>query len=207
MVKVWLTGRSGGYVLAVVSAASVLFVRVALERMGMTVSTPFLLFPLSVVLPAWYGGFRPGLLATLLDALVISILFLPPLYSIAIDEPQEMVPLLAFLSEGVLISILGELKIKAIGRQAEATDAVRRHAAEQTRLSDNLRESQQMLQLVLDTIPARVFWKDRNCVYLGCNRWWPKMPDCLIRGRSWERRISKWHGGTRRSYIGPTIAW
>jgi PAS domain S-box-containing protein len=27
-----------------------------------------------------------------------------------------------------------------------------------------------MLQLVLDTIPVRVFWKDRDSVYLGCNR-------------------------------------
>jgi len=31
-------------------------------------------------------------------------------------------------------------------------------------------ESQWMLQLVLDTIPVRVFWKDRNCVFLGCNQ-------------------------------------
>jgi PAS domain-containing protein len=27
-----------------------------------------------------------------------------------------------------------------------------------------------MLQLVLDTIPQRVFWKDRNLNYLGCNQ-------------------------------------
>ena len=33
-----------------------------------------------------------------------------------------------------------------------------------------LRESQQMLQSVLDTIPARVFWKDLDSKYLGCNR-------------------------------------
>jgi PAS domain S-box-containing protein len=33
-----------------------------------------------------------------------------------------------------------------------------------------LQESQQMLQSVLDTIPVRVFWKDRNSSYLGCNR-------------------------------------
>ena len=33
-----------------------------------------------------------------------------------------------------------------------------------------LRESQQMLQLVLDYIPQYVFWKDRDSVYLGCNR-------------------------------------
>ncbi len=35
---------------------------------------------------------------------------------------------------------------------------------------EELIESRKMLQLVLDTIPARVFWKDRNFVYMGCNR-------------------------------------
>jgi len=33
-----------------------------------------------------------------------------------------------------------------------------------------LRESQRMLQLILDTIPLSVFWKDEDSVYLGCNR-------------------------------------
>lgn len=31
-------------------------------------------------------------------------------------------------------------------------------------------DAQRLLQLVLDTIPVRLFWKDRNLVYLGCNR-------------------------------------
>jgi PAS domain S-box-containing protein len=34
----------------------------------------------------------------------------------------------------------------------------------------DLRESRQMLQLVLDHIPERVFWKDRQSRYLGCNK-------------------------------------
>ncbi|MGA7876670.1 MAG: PAS domain S-box protein, partial [Desulfoferrobacter sp.] len=33
-----------------------------------------------------------------------------------------------------------------------------------------LQESQQMLQSVLDTIPVRVFWKNLDSKYLGCNR-------------------------------------
>ncbi|CAH2572270.1 multi-sensor signal transduction histidine kinase [Planktothrix agardhii CCAP 1459/11A] len=32
-----------------------------------------------------------------------------------------------------------------------------------------LKESQQMLQLIMNTIPQRVFWKNRNSVFLGCN--------------------------------------
>jgi len=33
-----------------------------------------------------------------------------------------------------------------------------------------LKESQQFLQIVLDTFPQSVFWKDRESVYLGCNQ-------------------------------------
>ena len=33
----------------------------------------------------------------------------------------------------------------------------------------DLRAAQKMLELVLDNIPVRVFWKDLDCVYLGCN--------------------------------------
>ncbi|MDQ8194188.1 ATP-binding protein [Coraliomargarita sp. SDUM461004] len=33
-----------------------------------------------------------------------------------------------------------------------------------------LNESQRMLRHVLDTIPARVFWKDRHSLFLGCNQ-------------------------------------
>jgi PAS domain S-box-containing protein/putative nucleotidyltransferase with HDIG domain len=33
-----------------------------------------------------------------------------------------------------------------------------------------LHESQTMLRIILDTIPVRVFWKDQNSRYLGCNQ-------------------------------------
>lgn len=51
-------------------------------------------------------------------------------------------------------------------------DAERRWRATEA----ELRQSQRMLQLVLDTIPVRVFWKDRDCVYVGCNL--PLARDC-----------------------------
>ncbi len=33
-----------------------------------------------------------------------------------------------------------------------------------------LQQSQQLLKLVFDTLPQRVFWKDKNHTYLGCNQ-------------------------------------
>ena len=35
---------------------------------------------------------------------------------------------------------------------------------------EELYRAHQMLQTILNTIPQRVFWKDRNCTYVGCNR-------------------------------------
>ncbi|MEO1427557.1 MAG: PAS domain S-box protein [Cyanobacteria bacterium J06633_8] len=41
---------------------------------------------------------------------------------------------------------------------------------ENQQLKAELQRSQQLFQLVIDNIPHSVFWKDRNLVYLGCNR-------------------------------------
>lgn len=45
-----------------------------------------------------------------------------------------------------------------------------RYAIERHHMQANLLETRQMLQLVLDHIPQRIFWKDREGKYLGVNR-------------------------------------
>ena len=42
--------------------------------------------------------------------------------------------------------------------------------AKHRKAEEDLCHAHRMLQLVLNTIPQRVFWKDRNSSYLGCNR-------------------------------------
>lgn len=42
--------------------------------------------------------------------------------------------------------------------------------SERKTVERELEESKNLLQLVLDTIPVRVFWKDKNLNYLGCNK-------------------------------------
>ncbi|MEE4241390.1 MAG: PAS domain S-box protein [Desulfopila sp.] len=48
---------------------------------------------------------------------------------------------------------------------ASVADITERVMAERAQM-----ETSRMLRLVLNTIPVRVFWKDLNCRYLGCNR-------------------------------------
>jgi len=54
--------------------------------------------------------------------------------------------------------------------QTRRTQEIMRSLAERKQAQDALVESRQMLELVLDSIPVLVFWKDLNSVYLGCNR-------------------------------------
>ncbi|MBD2518544.1 AAA family ATPase [Nostoc sp. FACHB-973] len=65
-----------------------------------------------------------------------------------------------------------------------------------------LGQTEQFLRLIIDNIPQSVFWKDRNSVYLGCNRKFAddsgvKSPENVI-GKtdydlSWTREESDWY--------------
>ncbi len=44
-----------------------------------------------------------------------------------------------------------------------------RDITERKQAEDGLRSSQQIIEGILNAIPVRVFWKDKNLVYLGCN--------------------------------------
>lgn len=46
--------------------------------------------------------------------------------------------------------------------------------AERKRVEDELAQSQQMLHQIINTLPERIFWKDTQLRYLGCNRLFAK---------------------------------
>jgi two-component system cell cycle sensor histidine kinase/response regulator CckA len=45
-----------------------------------------------------------------------------------------------------------------------------RDITERKQMEEALRESREVLHAILNNIPVRVFWKDRNLKYLGCNK-------------------------------------
>ncbi len=53
---------------------------------------------------------------------------------------------------------------------AAANAALLAEVAERERAEEELRRSRNVLSQVMDAIPHSVFWKDRESVYLGCNR-------------------------------------
>ncbi|MGA2176113.1 MAG: PAS domain S-box protein [Verrucomicrobiota bacterium] len=46
---------------------------------------------------------------------------------------------------------------------------IKRDITERKRSEEALRASQQIIEGIINAIPVRVFWKDKNLVYLGCN--------------------------------------
>ncbi len=52
----------------------------------------------------------------------------------------------------------------------EPTAQLQQEICERQQAENELRRSQQLLQLIFDTLPQRVFWKDKNFKYLGCNK-------------------------------------
>src|SRR5208283_4001719 len=78
-------------------------------------------------------------------------------------------------SAGLLVIGLILLGIISWNRTLKAqvgqrTRLLEQELLERKRAQDELFNSRQMLRSVLDNIPQRVFWKDRNSVYLGCNK-------------------------------------
>ncbi|MGZ0655496.1 transporter substrate-binding domain-containing protein [Coraliomargarita sp. W4R72] len=49
------------------------------------------------------------------------------------------------------------------------TQTLQQEIAERKRAEDDLRTSQQLIEGIINAIPVRIFWKDKDLVYLGCN--------------------------------------
>ena len=133
--------------------------------------TPFLTFFGAVMVGAWFGGLGPGLLATALSAVLSWYLFLYPQDSIAIDRFGQVLRLIIFVLEGVLISSLvgamhsarrraeanmleikrGEQKHQRQARQQEAVAELGKRALSTTTgIQDLLRQAVEFVVGVLD---------------------------------------------------------
>jgi PAS domain S-box-containing protein len=67
----------------------------------MVYKLPFMIFYSVIVLSAWYGGLRPGLLAVILSALLAHFIYLPQVN--VYEASSSFSPLVLFMLEGFLI--------------------------------------------------------------------------------------------------------
>jgi sigma-B regulation protein RsbU (phosphoserine phosphatase) len=97
-VKVW---RYVGGVLSVgLATAAGLLLDPVLQR-----HLPFVWFFAALVFTAWHGGFRPAVVATFLSVALAAFFFLPPVYSLEVEETEDGLALLVFFMAGVAIAL------------------------------------------------------------------------------------------------------
>ncbi|AKG23540.1 PAS domain S-box protein [Calothrix sp. 336/3] len=72
--------------------------------------------------------------------------------------------------DGREILVEGNVNCQLKDGKAIATRGIFRDITSRKQAEAELNESRKMLQLVLDTIPQRIFWKNRQFRFLGCNQ-------------------------------------
>jgi PAS domain S-box-containing protein len=85
------------------------------------------------------------------------------------SEPSLTSGLPLQTKNGAIISV--EINVfQGAWKNQQSIFGVARDIGRRQQTEDALRESQRMLQLIIDTIPMSIFWKDKDSVYLGSNR-------------------------------------
>ncbi|GAB4370230.1 MAG: hypothetical protein Kow00121_10760 [Elainellaceae cyanobacterium] len=126
-----------GYSIAVIASLLTVLLRFLLVPI-LNGNAPLLVFILPVLFSAWYGGLRPGLLATVLCAILGTYFFVLPSFSLSVPDLSNGTRVAIFLVEGACISALNEALRKA------------RHRAEQVAL--RLKESEEQYRLLVEGV-------------------------------------------------------
>jgi two-component system, OmpR family, sensor histidine kinase KdpD len=105
-------------------------------------STVALLLLLAVFLSAWIWESGPGAVAAIAATLGFNFFFLPPLYTLTVEDPRNVAALIVFLISGLLIGRLSSLARQRLRLvEAERSDLVRLTRLSEAFLSDTNRES------------------------------------------------------------------
>jgi signal transduction histidine kinase/ActR/RegA family two-component response regulator len=150
-----LTRRSAGwaYLIAVLGAGLVMATRSVVYSYG-PIGTLIATFAfLLVVLAAGVaGGWKPGLLATLLCLLGVLYIFTPPFYSFRVSKGTDVIRLLAYAGGGLAISLLCEGLRRAWARIEERQWQLEQEIAERARAEEQLRENDRRKDEFLATL-------------------------------------------------------
>src|ERR1700739_1165499 len=112
------------YALAVLAAFAALFLRELLTPL-LGAHDPYETIWLAVVFSAWYCGLGPSIVTTLLGALGVGYLFLPPRHSWIIQDRADLYGMLGFVLFSGAIIALGKSNRRGFAARSKAEEATR----------------------------------------------------------------------------------
>ncbi len=122
---------------------------------------PIIIYPLGVLAGAYVGGVGPGLLVTVLGALLSAHIFLPPA-GLGVGLIQDQIRLSVFLFLGILISLLAETLRRSEQRGAAGAQA--------------LQESEERMRMAAEAAEVGTWFWDAHRDALG---WSDKVRELL----------------------------
>ncbi|WP_445632681.1 histidine kinase [Nostoc sp. DSM 114161] len=138
------------YGVAVLSVTLAVVLMLMLDPWLSMSKTPFLLFFSAVMVSAWYGGLKSGLLATFLSVLLSNYFFISPVSQLSFDLSNS-VRIGLFAIQGLLFSVLCEV-LKTAKRTADEN-------------LQKLKVSEERFRLALSSSDIMIFQHDRNLRY------------------------------------------
>jgi K+-sensing histidine kinase KdpD len=119
------------YAVAIASTTIALLLSLGLEAALSRIIGAF--FYIAVATTAWYGGWRPGILAIVLSMLALNYYFMPPLYQLQVGRVEDVFQLTLFTIVSLIITLLStnlqasRHKVEHLNRQLvrESTDRLR----------------------------------------------------------------------------------
>jgi diguanylate cyclase (GGDEF)-like protein/PAS domain S-box-containing protein len=118
-------------------------------------------FPVIIVLVGWLFGARSTLVVGGMTVLVLCGLWWGEAAGVLPQAPVRDTALYAVVQ--VLLTVMAVFLINFLVRTYEL------HLQHLRHLTDALAASRNLLQSIVDTAPVRVFWKDQDLRYMGCN--------------------------------------
>jgi diguanylate cyclase (GGDEF)-like protein/PAS domain S-box-containing protein len=118
-------------------------------------------FPVIIMLIGWLFNARAAIVAGALTVLVMCGLWAAESAGVLPERPPTHVAMYGVVQ--VLLIVLAVFLVSFLIRTYET------RLQELKRLGAELVTSRNLLQTVIDTAPMRVFWKDQNLRYMGCN--------------------------------------
>jgi two-component system sensor histidine kinase/response regulator len=122
---------------------------------------PHMTFFPAVMIAAYFGGFWPGLLATILSALAANYFFTGQLRFFHISDANDVAALILFVLTGVIISGLCESLHRARGRLL---------SHERQRAEEALSQERYLLHTLMDNLPDIIYFKDTANRFLRINK-------------------------------------
>jgi PAS domain S-box-containing protein len=147
------------YVIAVAGTGAVAAVR-SVTHGNLEILLASLLFIFSVLFSAILGGWKPGLLATLLCVGTSIFFFTKPYYTFRVEDTGDIVVLLTYVVGGLAISLLCEGLRSAWGRVEQRQKRLEKEIAERRRAELSEQAQAERLRVTLASIGDAVITTD-----------------------------------------------